>query len=67
MVRLIKIRSVEDITGFKKSSIYKRIQQGTFPRPVKIGRASRWASDEVDAWVNSLCDQTNKEPDKTRS
>lgn len=66
MKRLIPIQTVQEQIGLKKSSIYKRIQQGTFPPPLKIGRASRWASDEVDAWVDALCDQTEKEPGRTR-
>lgn len=58
--RLIPIGSVEELTGFKKSSIYKWIQEGSFPPPVKIGRSSRWASDEIDAWIDSMrCSSAN--------
>jgi prophage regulatory protein len=53
MEKLIPIRMVEDLTGFKKSSIYKRIDEGSFPPPVKIGASSRWVESEVGAWINA--------------
>jgi predicted DNA-binding transcriptional regulator AlpA len=29
------------------------MSRGEFPRPVKIGRASRFVTAEVDAWIAS--------------
>ena len=49
--RLLTITNVENIVGFRSSSIYLKIQQGTFPRPIKIGAASRWRESEVQAWI----------------
>jgi predicted DNA-binding transcriptional regulator AlpA len=40
-----------------KSNIYKLIKYQNFPKPVKIGRASRWLSTEVSAWIQSKADQ----------
>ncbi|MEJ2229236.1 MAG: AlpA family phage regulatory protein [Alphaproteobacteria bacterium] len=37
--------------GLKRSTIYAKIQQGSFPRPVKIGRATLWRASELDAWI----------------
>lgn len=34
-----------------KSTLFLYIQQGRFPKPVKIGRASAWIESEVDAWI----------------
>ena len=42
MERLLTIRDVEQLTGFKKSSVYSFIEAGDFPKPIKIGRSSRW-------------------------
>lgn len=40
-------------TGLSNSSLYERVQAGTFPKPVKIGaRAVGWVSDEVDQWID---------------
>lgn len=32
-------------------TIYRLISAGQFPRPVHIGRASRWVGAEVDRWI----------------
>ncbi|HFF8440721.1 TPA: helix-turn-helix transcriptional regulator [Serratia marcescens] len=42
------------ITGFTQLTdkwFYKLIQQGEFPKPIKLGRSSRWLQSEVEAWV----------------
>jgi len=40
-----------------KPTIYKLIAKGEFPRPIKIGRASRWRASDIDAWI--AAQQTN--------
>ena len=35
--RLLRRRHVEEVTGMSRSSIYRLMQNGEFPRPVKIG------------------------------
>lgn len=52
--RLLRRREVEAITGFSRSAIYRKITQGTFPRPVKIGStAVRWRLSDIENWVKS--------------
>lgn len=51
--RLINLDEIESITGFKSSYIYSKIQKGGFPKPVKIGAASRWRESQVLAWVHA--------------
>ena len=47
-------QEVEKITGLGRSSIYRLMQKGDFPRPVRVGPAAvRWRESEVKAWVNS--------------
>lgn len=31
--------------------IYKLIKDGAFPKPIKLGRSSRWLQSEVEAWL----------------
>ncbi|MEC5342864.1 AlpA family phage regulatory protein [Brenneria populi] len=33
--------------------IYKLIAQGRFPKPIKIGRMSRWKASDYYAWRDS--------------
>jgi predicted DNA-binding transcriptional regulator AlpA len=37
--------------GISRSHAYELMSAQTFPRPVKVGRASRFVSAEIDAWI----------------
>lgn len=39
--------------GISRSHAYDLMKETppAFPLPVKIGRASRWVSSEIDAWI----------------
>ena len=48
--RLLRRRQVEEITSMSRSSIYRLMQDGEFPRPVKIGPAAvRWRASDLTA------------------
>lgn len=52
--RLLRRREVERITGMSRSSIYRLMQEGEFPRPVRIGPAAvRWRLSDIMAWIES--------------
>ena len=51
MRRIIRLRQVEEVTGEKRSTIYKRISEGDFPKPVKLGAKSvGWVEEEIAAY-----------------
>jgi prophage regulatory protein len=52
--RLIPLPEVCDRTGICRTAVYNYISAGTFPKPRKIGKRSRWVSSEVDRWVSSV-------------
>ncbi|MGJ0394944.1 MAG: helix-turn-helix transcriptional regulator [Methylocystis sp.] len=36
---------------FSRPTLHRRVKDGTFPRPVKVGpRAVAWLAGEIDAW-----------------
>ena len=41
------------ITGFSAKHVYHLINEGKFPAPVKIGRASLWRLSDVNLWLES--------------
>lgn len=43
--------SVEKRVGFERSTLYRMISAGTFPRPVIIGGRSLWVEEELDEWI----------------
>lgn len=52
--RLIRLPAVIDQTGLSRATIYRRVADGSFPKPVPLGNSlSAWVSDEVDAWVDA--------------
>ncbi|WP_251044653.1 MULTISPECIES: AlpA family phage regulatory protein [unclassified Lysobacter] len=52
--RLIRLPQVVERTGLSRSTIYRRVAEGGFPRPVNPrGSLSAWVEDEVNAWINA--------------
>ncbi|MGF6359832.1 prophage regulatory protein [Pseudomonas frederiksbergensis] len=53
-MRIIRLKEVIDCTGLGRSTIYKYISEGGFPKSVPLGdRAVGWVESEVMSWVMS--------------
>lgn len=52
-MKFLKIKEVVEKTGCGKTKIYAMIKDDVFPRPYKIGAASRWRLDEVEDWIKT--------------
>lgn len=51
-MRIIRLKEVIDSTGLARSTIYKYIAEGTFPKPVSLGdRCVGWVESEVHDWI----------------
>ncbi len=58
MKSILRLPDVKGRTALSTSEIYRRMEAGTFPRPVPLGtRARGWLAEEVDAWVAGLMAQ----------
>ena len=45
---------VERRTGLSRSTIYRKMREGTFPVPLKVSeRAVRWRESDIRAYVDS--------------
>ncbi|ADZ41826.1 TPA: AlpA family phage regulatory protein [Yersinia enterocolitica] len=51
---LLTIARVERAVGYDRTTIYLRIKEGTFPKPIKDGRNSRWTSTDIQEWIDKL-------------
>lgn len=52
--KILRRREVEARTGLSRSTIYAKMADGTFPRPLRIGqRAVGWPELEITAWLES--------------
>lgn len=55
--RFLRLPGVKTLSGLSKASIYKGIKAGTFPAPLKLGRASAWRATAINAWMAAQGEQ----------
>ncbi len=61
-LRILRRKQVESRTGLSRSTIYARIAEGSFPRPIDLGggRAVGWLESEIDSWLQALIESSRK-------
>ncbi|MEY0133937.1 helix-turn-helix transcriptional regulator, partial [Providencia rettgeri] len=50
--QFVDMKFITHLTGLTDKWFYKLIQEGEFPKPIKLGRSSRWLKSEVEHWLN---------------
>ncbi|HGN8756042.1 AlpA family transcriptional regulator [Enterobacter asburiae] len=48
---LIDMTFITMYTGMTEKWFYKLMGDGLFPKPIKLGRSSRWRRSEVETWM----------------
>lgn len=49
---ILRLPTVKARTGLSRSTIYLRVSEGTFPKPVGLGsRAVGWVESEIQQWL----------------
>lgn len=49
---ILRLPAVKARTGLSRSTIYLRVAEGTFPKPVSLGgRAVGWVEAEIQEWL----------------
>ena len=52
--KFLRLPSVIEKVGLSRSQIYKLIQRGDFPEPVKIGpKISVWIEEKLEVWMDA--------------
>lgn len=52
VTRLIRLPEVQHRVGLGRSTIYRWMAEGKFPKPVQLGGYSvAWAEDEIEVWI----------------
>jgi prophage regulatory protein len=49
--QLVDMAFITNYTEMTDKWFYKLIQDGVFPKPIKLGRSSRWLKSEVESWM----------------
>ena len=68
--KFIRLPEVLSRTGYGRTTIYRKMEDGSFPRSVKLdgppidpnvfdSRAIAWIEDEVEQWIESRIEERN--------
>ncbi|UPY96572.1 AlpA family transcriptional regulator [Pectobacterium sp. 21LCBS03] len=58
--RFVDMTFITQLTGLTDKWFYKLIQLGEFPKPIKLGRSSRWLQSEVETWLQQRINQSRQ-------
>lgn len=56
--KFLRMPDVEGATGLGRSTVYRLLKAGKFPKPVKIlgEHTSAWLESEIEAWQKTRID-----------
>lgn len=58
---ILRLPAVKARTGLSRSTIYLRVAEGTFPKPVSLGgRAVGWVESEIQQWLERQIEASRK-------
>ena len=58
--KILRLPQVKKIVGLSRSTIYLRMNQGTFPKAISLGeRAVGWLESDVNEWIKLQVENSN--------
>jgi prophage regulatory protein len=58
---ILRLPTVQNRTGLSRSSIYLKVSEGRFPKPISLGvRAVGWLESDVDAWLSGRIEESRR-------
>lgn len=52
--RILRLNAVLDRTGLSRSTLYRKVQTGTFPKQVRIAtRCTGWRESSINDWMRN--------------
>ncbi len=52
--KILRLKTVLERCGLSRSTIYRKMQEGTFPRQERISEhCAGWRESEIDRWIAS--------------
>ena len=59
--RILRLPEVKTLTGLQRSTIYKQVSEGKFPKPISLGdRAVGWLELELHEWLEERIEISRK-------
>ena len=63
--KILRLQEVLEVVGLGRSSIYKSIADGKFPKQVKLGpRSVGWMESEIQEWIQQRISDRNQSNSK---
>lgn len=63
--RIIRLRTVLSRTGLSRTTLYRKIAEGTFPRQVKISvHGAGWHESAINRWIADPAGYRAEEADR---
>ena len=57
-MEILRMPNVLAMTSLSRTTLWRRVREGTFPRPLRLGgersRAVGWRRGEVEEWIRKL-------------
>lgn len=51
-ISILRRPAVEERVGLSRATIYAKMADGSFPKPVRLSeRAVGWKAEDIDAWL----------------
>jgi prophage regulatory protein len=59
VISMLRLPAVKVRTGLSRSTIYLRISEGSFPKPISLGgRAVGWTESSINDWLNQRIEES---------
>ena len=64
---LIDVHTTADLCGTSVRSVYRWVEKGVLPKPVRVNGNSRWRRTTINEWVALGCPRRTSRPRRLRS
>ncbi|WP_009522283.1 AlpA family transcriptional regulator [Imbroritus primus] len=62
-MKAINIKQVAEKVSLGKSTIYRMVAEGEFPKPFSLGsNRTAWLEEDIDAWLATKAGRTIRQP-----
>ena len=52
--QILKLKEISSLTKLSSSTIYRLVQAGEFPKPIKLAaHASGWLESDIENWIEA--------------
>ena len=59
--KILRLPAVKEFTGLSRSTIYLRMANNEFPRPISLGgRSVGWIEEDINEWLEKKIEASRK-------